>query len=39
LRVSDRGYILRRGRVVLEAPSEELGERIVEIEDAYFAAG
>jgi branched-chain amino acid transport system ATP-binding protein len=37
LGVSDRAYVLRRGRVVLEGPSAELLERIDEIEDSYLS--
>lgn len=36
LDVADRGYVLRRGRVVLEGSSSELRARIDEIEQAYL---
>jgi branched-chain amino acid transport system ATP-binding protein len=35
LRVADRVYVLRRGRVVLEGTASEIGDRI---EDAYLAS-
>lgn len=36
LRVADRAYVLRRGRVVLEGPTAELRTRIDEIEASYL---
>ena len=38
LRVADRGYVLRRGRVVTEGTGPELAARIDEIEQAYLHA-
>jgi branched-chain amino acid transport system ATP-binding protein len=37
LRYSDRGYVIRRGRLVIEGAVAELGRRIDEIEESYFA--
>jgi len=36
LRVSDRGYVLRRGEFVLEGPADDLLSRIDEIEASYL---
>jgi branched-chain amino acid transport system ATP-binding protein len=37
LAVSDRAYVLRRGRVVLEGRSSDLLERVDEIEETYLS--
>jgi branched-chain amino acid transport system ATP-binding protein len=37
LTVSDRVYVLRRGRVVLEAPAADLRNRVEEIEQYYLS--
>jgi branched-chain amino acid transport system ATP-binding protein len=37
LDAADRAYVLRRGRVVLEGPTSELGERLDHIEELYLA--
>lgn len=37
LGVSDRAYVLRRGRVVLEGRSSDLLDRVEEIEDSYLS--
>ncbi|MEU7816728.1 ABC transporter ATP-binding protein [Pseudonocardia sp. NPDC049154] len=39
LQVSDRGYVMRRGRVELEGTAADLLERIDEIEASYLSAG
>ncbi|MGQ0804144.1 MAG: ABC transporter ATP-binding protein [Actinomycetota bacterium] len=36
LRIADRGYVLRRGRVEMTGTAEELSQRIAEIQDAYL---
>ena len=38
LRVADRGYVLRRGRVAAHGTGAELGARIDEIERVYLHA-
>jgi len=38
LHYTDRGYVIRRGRIVLEGTSAELLARIGEIEDSYLAS-
>lgn len=37
LQIADRVYLIRRGRIELEGKASELGERVDEIEAAYFA--
>jgi branched-chain amino acid transport system ATP-binding protein len=37
LKVADRAYVLRRGRIVMDGSGEELSERIEEIESKYLA--
>ncbi len=37
LKLADRAYVLRRGRVVLEGPAAELLDRLGEIEESYLA--
>jgi branched-chain amino acid transport system ATP-binding protein len=37
LKIADRGYVLRRGRVVMEGTGAELFERISEIEASYLS--
>lgn len=39
LRFSDRAYVMRRGKVVLEGASSEIAGRVRELEDAYLAQG
>jgi branched-chain amino acid transport system ATP-binding protein len=39
LRMSDRGYVLRRGRVELEGTAADLLDRIDEIEASYLSTG
>jgi branched-chain amino acid transport system ATP-binding protein len=36
---ADRGYVMRRGQIVLSGPAAELKNRIEEIERTYLAAG
>jgi branched-chain amino acid transport system ATP-binding protein len=38
LHYCDRGYVMRRGRIALHGPAEELRQRITEIEDSYLTA-
>jgi ABC-type branched-subunit amino acid transport system ATPase component len=39
LAFADRGYVIRRGRLVLEGTGAELREQLAEIESTYLAAG
>jgi branched-chain amino acid transport system ATP-binding protein len=39
LQVSDRGYVMRRGRVEIEGTAEDLLDRIDLIEASYLSAG
>jgi ABC-type branched-subunit amino acid transport system ATPase component len=39
LRFADRGYVIRRGRIVLQGTSTELSGQLAEIESTYLAAG
>jgi branched-chain amino acid transport system ATP-binding protein len=39
LQYTDRGYVMRRGRLLLEGSVTELRGRLSEIEDSYLAAG
>jgi branched-chain amino acid transport system ATP-binding protein len=36
---ADRGYVIRRGRVVIQGPAAELRARLHEIESTYLSAG
>jgi ABC-type branched-subunit amino acid transport system ATPase component len=36
LKVADRAYVLRRGRVVLSGPAAEIASRVSEIQDSYI---
>ena len=37
MRIADRVYVLRRGRIVLEGPAAEMRDRMSEIEDSYLS--
>jgi ABC-type branched-subunit amino acid transport system ATPase component len=39
LAFADRGYVMRRGRIVLSGTTAELRERLTEIESTYLAGG
>jgi len=39
LRFADRGYVIRRGRIVLQGTSAELSGQLAEIESTYLAPG
>jgi branched-chain amino acid transport system ATP-binding protein len=36
LTYADRGYVMRRGKVVLASSADEMLERLADIESAYF---
>jgi branched-chain amino acid transport system ATP-binding protein len=37
LKIADRAYVLRRGRIVLQGTVEEIEERKAEVQSAYLA--
>jgi branched-chain amino acid transport system ATP-binding protein len=39
MKIADRIYVLRRGRIVLEGSAAEMRGRLAEIEDSYLSAG
>jgi branched-chain amino acid transport system ATP-binding protein len=39
LQYTDRGYVIRRGRIVLSGSSAELQGQLSEIEDSYLSSG